>query len=269
MRLEDRVVLVTGGGSGIGAAIARSFDAEGARVAVLDLDPAAAGRVAAEVARGLAVTCDVADRAAVDRAVDEVVQHWGRLDVLVNNAGAVGREEADRLTPKMEAQRAETAAGQVTTSLDATLDLTDEQWRRMLASHLDGTFYCTRAALRVMTQAGSGVIVNMASICGLIGCAGAPHYSAAKAGILGFTKAVAKDVIRQGIRVNAVAPGYIDTPFLDVQTPAFRAAQALAKPIGRLGTTREVAAAVVFLASDDAGFFVGETLSPNGGLVTI
>lgn len=269
MRLEDRVVLVTGAGSGIGAAIARSFGAEGARVAVLDLDPAAAGRVAEDVDRGLAVTCDVADRAAVDRAVDQVVQHWGRLDVLVNNAGAVGREEADRLTPKMEAQRAETAAGRVTTALDATLDLTDEQWRRMLASHLDGTFYCTRAALRVMTPAGSGVIVNMASICGLIGCAGAPHYSAAKAGILGFTKAVAKDVIRQGIRVNAVAPGYVDTPFLDVQTPAFRAAQALAKPIGRLGTPAEVAAAVVFLASDDASFFVGETLSPNGGLVTI
>jgi 3-oxoacyl-[acyl-carrier protein] reductase len=120
-----------------------------------------------------------------------------------------------------------------------------------------------------MSPVGRGVIVNIASICGLVGCAGAPHYSAAKAGILGFTRAVAKDVIRRGIRVNAVAPGYIDTPFLDVQTPAFRAAQALANPIGRLGTPAEVAAAVVFLASDDAGFFVGETLSPNGGLVTI
>ena len=269
MRMDDRVVLVTGGGSGIGAAIARAFDAEGARVAVLDLAPDAAHRVAEGLARGLAVPCDVTDRAAVDAAVDEVARHWGGLDVLVNNAGAVGREEADRLTPKMEAQRAETATGHVTTALDAALDLTDDQWRRMLASHLDGTFYCTRAALRVMSPAGSGVIVNMASICGLIGCAGAPHYSAAKAGVLGFTRAVAKDVIRRGIRVNAVAPGYVDTPFLDVQTPAFRAAQALAKPIGRLGTPAEVAAAVVFLASDDASFFVGETLSPNGGLVTI
>jgi 3-oxoacyl-[acyl-carrier protein] reductase len=268
--MEDRVVLVTGGGSGIGAAIARSFDAEGARVAVLDLDPDAAHRIADELAQGLAVPCDVTDRAAVDTAVDDVARHWGgRLDVLVNNAGAVGREEADRLTPRMEAQRAETATGRVTTALDAALDLTDDQWRRMLASHLDGTFYCTRAALRVMSPAGSGVIVNMASICGLVGCAGAPHYSAAKAGVLGFTRAVAKDVIRRGIRVNAVAPGYVDTPFLDVQTPAFRAAQALAKPIGRLGTPAEVAAAVVFLASDDASFFVGETLSPNGGLVTI
>ena len=269
MRLADQVVLVTGGGSGIGAAVARACDAEGARVAVLDLDGPAAARTAGEVAQGLAVTCDVTDRAAVDRTVDEVVQHWGRLDVLVNNAGAVGREEAERLTPKMEAQRAETAAGRVTTSLDATLDLTDEQWRRMLASHLDGTFYCTRAALRPMTRAGRGAIVNVASICGLIGCTGAPHYSAAKAGVLGFTRAVAKDVIRQGVRVNAVAPGYVDTPFLDVQTAAFRSAQALAKPIGRLGTPAEVAAAVVFLASDEASFFVGETLSPNGGLVTI
>lgn len=269
MRMENRVVLVTGGGSGIGAAIARSFDAEGARVAVLDLDPDAARSVVEGLARGMAVQCDVTDRAAVDLAVDQVARHWGGLDVLVNNAGAVGREEADRLTPRMEAQRAEAAEGGVRTPLDAALDLTDDQWRRTLASHLDGTFYCTRAALRVMSPVGRGVIVNMASICGLIGCAGAPHYAAAKAGILGFTRAVAKDVTRRGIRVNAVAPGYIDTPFLDVQTPAFRAAQALATPIGRLGTPAEVAAAVVFLASDEAGFFVGETLSPNGGLVTI
>ena len=269
MRMQDRVALVTGGASGIGAAIARAFDAEGARVAVLDLDLDAAHRVAEGLAHGLAVGCDVTDRAAVDAAVDEVTQHWGTLDVLVNNAGAVGREEAERLTPRMEAQRAETATGRVTTALDAALDLTDEQWRRTLASHLDGTFYCTRAALRVMSPRGSGVIVNMASICGLIGCAGAPHYSAAKAGVLGFTRAVAKDVIRHGIRVNAVAPGYVDTPFLEVQTPAFKAAQALAKPIGRLGTPEEVAAAVLFLAGDDASFFVGETLSPNGGLVTI
>ena len=144
--------------------------------------------------------------------------------------------------------------------------LTDEEWRLVMSVHLDGTFYSSRAAARSMGPRGSGVIVNMASVCGIEGCAGHPHYSAAKAAILGFTRATAKELIVQGIRVNAIAPGFIDTGgALD----AGRHPQVARTPAGRLGTPDEVAATVAFLASDDAAYYVGATLSPNGGLVTV
>ena len=138
----------------------------------------------------------------------------------------------------------------------------------MLAIHLDGTFYCTRAAVRSMAPRGRGVIVNMSSICGLEGCTGHPHYSAAKAAILGFTKAVAKELIVQGIRVNAVAPGHVGTATLQGEVSEERRALAASTPAGRLAEPEEIAGTVAFLASDDAGYFVGAVLSPNGGLVT-
>ena len=146
--------------------------------------------------------------------------------------------------------------------------LTDDEWRRMLAIHLDGTFYCTRAAVRAMAPRGRGVIVNMSSICGLEGCTGHPHYSAAKAAVLGFTKAAAKELIVQGIRVNAVAPGHVGDR--DAAGRDQRRARAIAAstPAGRLAEPDEIAGTVAFLASDDAGYFVGAVLSPNGGLVT-
>jgi 3-oxoacyl-[acyl-carrier protein] reductase len=134
--------------------------------------------------------------------------------------------------------------------------------------HLDGTFHGTRAAARSMGPRGMGAIVNIASICGLEGCVGHPHYSAAKAGILGFTRAVAKELIVQGIRVNAVAPGFVETG-TQALSDRERARIASRTPIGRHGRPAEIAATVAFLASDDASFFVGETVSPNGGLVTV
>ena len=135
-------------------------------------------------------------------------------DVLVNNAGAIILDHVRRVTPLAERQREEAATGAVTTPLDALVRLTDDEWRRTLAVYLDGTFYCTRAAVRTMGPRGSGVVVNMASICGIEGCSGHPHYSAAKGAVLGFTKAAAKELIVQGIRVNAVAPGHVDTSTL-------------------------------------------------------
>jgi len=174
-----------------------------------------------------------------------------------------------RVSARLDAQRREAAAGKITTPLDALVRLTDDEWRRLLAIHLDGTFYGTRAAARSMVNRGSGgAIVNMASVCGLEGCVGHPHYSAAKAGILGFTRSVAKELILQGIRVNAVAPGFIDTATLRGHLDEKRREIALKTPAGRLGTPEEIAAAVAFLASDDSSYFVGATLSPNGGLVT-
>jgi 3-oxoacyl-[acyl-carrier protein] reductase len=269
MKLDGRVALVTGGGSGIGEAICLALAGEGARVAVVDVNREAAELTAGLVAKGVAIECDVADAEAVDRAVAEVESTLGPLDVLVNNAGIAGRDELDRVLPRMEQQLSEAAAGGVTTALDATVQLTDEEWRRMLSIHLDGTFYCTRAALRSMAPRQSGVIVNIASICGMEGCTGAPHYSAAKAGILGFTRAVAKEVILQGVRVNAIAPGYIDTPLLDDLSETVRQATVMQTPIGRLGTAQEIAALALYLATDEAAFFVGATLSPNGGYVTV
>ena len=269
MNLTGRVAVVTGGGAGIGRAIALRLAADGARVAILDIRQEPAEQTL-ELAGGdgAALVCDVSDSSAVDTTLARIEAELGPVDVLVNNAGAVGLDHLRRIAPRVERQRAEAVDGEVTTPLDALVRLTDDEWRRMLAIHLDGTFYCTRAAARSMAPRGRGVIVNMSSICGLEGCTGHPHYSAAKAAILGFTKAVAKELIVQGVRVNAVAPGHVGTATLQGEVSEERRALAASTPAGRLAEPEEIAGTVAFLASDDAGYFVGAVLSPNGGLVT-
>lgn len=268
MRLDDKVAAVTGGGSGIGEAICHRFAADGATVAAVDISLPQAQQTVDAIGGGLALETDVSDSAAVDAAIARVERDLGPLDILVNNAGAVAVAHVERIGPRLERQREEMANGRVETPLDALVGLSDDEWRQVLAVHLDGTFYCTRAATRSMAARGTGVVVNMASICGIEGCTGHPHYSAAKAGILGFTRATAKELIVQGIRVNAVAPGFVDTARLKGTLNAGRQASAARTPAGRLGTPEEIAATVAFLASDDAAYYVGATLSPNGGLVT-
>jgi 3-oxoacyl-[acyl-carrier protein] reductase len=263
------VAVVTGGAAGIGRAISVRLGQDGARVAVLDIRRDSAEETLRMAGGdGVALVCDVSDSGAVDAAFACVESELGTVDLLVNNAGAVGTEHLRRVTPLLERQRAEAADGAVTTPLDALVRLTDDEWRRMLAIHLDGTFYCTRAAVRSMAPRGRGAIVNMSSVCGLEGCTGHPHYSAAKAAILGFTKAAAKELIVQGIRVNAVAPGHVATDTLRGEISGERRAIAASTPAGRLADPDEIAGTVAFLASDDAGYFVGAVLSPNGGLVT-
>jgi len=274
--LDGRIAFVTGAGSGLGREIALTFARAGARVGVNDLRAEAANDVHRELARlGAALSCgpfvgDVADPAEVRRWFERLAATTGdRLDVLVNNAGFADAdpETQARLARQMEEL---TSTGRVTTPIDATRRLTDERWSRMLAVHLNGTFFCTRAALDLMARAGSGRIISMASIAGLTGIASVPHYSAAKAGIIGFTKAVAREVGAQGILVNAIAPGYIDTPILDVlgeQRGAQTALIAMQTPLGRLGEAREVAATALFLAGPGASYFTGQVLSPNGGIV--
>jgi 3-oxoacyl-[acyl-carrier protein] reductase len=268
LSLDGKVAVVTGGGSGIGEAICIRLGREGARVAVLDVDEGRA-KLTAELAGGIAVRVDVSDSASVDRALAEVETGLGPVDLWVNNAGIPSTAQAERVIPRAEQQLAEAACGgEISTPLDGVVRLPDEEWRRMLAVHLDGTFYGTRAAARSMAPRGSGVIVNMASICGLEGCPGYPHYSAAKAGILGFTRAVARELAVQGVRVNAIAPGYIEAATAGLQGGQVRAALRQRTPLGRMGRPEEIAGTVVFLASEDAGFFVGATLSANGGIVT-
>ena len=212
---------------------------------------------------------DVSDSAAVadmfERAVDDV----GRLDILVNNAGISGIEgndEASRERQALSVQQAQEVAegGPVRTHIDVTVEMTDEEWRRMLAVHLDGTFFCTREALRTMNPQGSGVILNLGSIMGTTGGAGSVHYCAAKAGILGFTRSLAREVVSRGIRVNAIAPGWIETDMtapLEIMKPLIVAQT----PMQRFGDADDIAWAAVYLASEEAKFVTGQVLSPNGG----
>jgi NAD(P)-dependent dehydrogenase (short-subunit alcohol dehydrogenase family) len=269
MRFQDTTALVTGGGSGIGRAIALALAGEGARVAVNDLREEAAQAVVGEIeaagGRALAAPADVADGRAVLKMFTRFLTVWDGLDVLVNNAGAIF--VAPHVLANVQTLAAEVASGQPrATAIDATATLEDGVWRRTLAIHLDGTFHCTREALKVMQVRRRGAIVNMASVAGTGGIAGAPDYSAAKAGIIGFTKSVAKEVAHLGIRVNAVAPGFIDTPLLEALGDDLRALYRAQTPMGRLGTVAEVAAAALYLAAPEAGFVTGQVLSPNGGL---
>jgi 3-oxoacyl-[acyl-carrier protein] reductase len=268
-RLAGKTALVTGAARGIGAAIARRFAEQGARVVVNDLERAAAEKVAAEIG-GVGLAADVADPDAVARMFRDARQAFERLDILVNNAGISGAENDPdgiaRVVDVGQQQMADTLAGNDPTAhFDAILDVSDEEWRRMLAIHLDGTFYCCREALRWMVDSGTrGAIVNMGSIMGTSGGAMAPAYCAAKAGILGFTRSLARDVASRRIRVNAIAPGWIESDMtapLAAIHPMLRAQT----PLGRLGDVDDIAWAAVYLASDEAKFITGQVLSPNGG----
>jgi 2-hydroxycyclohexanecarboxyl-CoA dehydrogenase len=242
MRLEGRIALVTGGASGIGAATARRLAAEGARVWVADIDLTGALSVASEI-DGTAVEMDVADEASVRAAVGET----GDVDVLVNNAGT------DRFA--------------------FFVNTDPELWDFVLGVNLRGTIAVTHAVLGGMQQRGRGAIVNVASEAGRVGSQGSAVYSAAKAGVIGFTRAVARESSRYGVRVNAVAPGPIDTPLLNAAPEEYgeigeRLKQGMiaATSMRRIGQPEEVAAAIAFLASDDASFVTGQTINVSGGL---
>lgn len=268
MKLQGRVALITGAGSGLGRAIALRFAGEGARVAVNDVRRDAAEGVADEIRalgrEAMVLVADVSDSVEVRACFEELVERWGTLDILVNNAGIATL--SDMVKQNMAQSVAELmSGGRSIESIGATRGMSDSQWRRTLSIHLDGTFYCTREALKVMEPARSGRIINIASIAGTTGLLGSPDYSAAKAGIIGLTKAVAREVIGCGIYVNAIAPGFIETPLLDVMDEPMKQMIAVQTPIGRLGTPEEVAAVALYLASDDSSYTVGQVLSPNGG----
>ena len=273
MKLEGRVALITGAGSGIGRAVARLFAREGARVVANDLHAMTAKEtvesLGAQAGAARAIQADVADSGQVKAMFAEIEREMGTLDVLVNNAGIAGTSaaERERLLQRSDARIMEMVSGQgVTTHWDITQDMTDEAWLRMIGVHLNGTFFCTREALRLMSRQNRGAIVNMSSVAGLMGLENVPHYSAAKAGILGFTRAVAREVGSRNIRVNAICPGFIDTPMTQQMSPLMRQAVTMRTPLGRWAEPEEVAKTALFLASDDSSFFTGQWLSPNGGL---
>jgi 3-oxoacyl-[acyl-carrier protein] reductase len=243
--LSEAIAVVTGAGSGIGAAIARALHAAGARVLINDLIAERAEALAAELGeRAAARAGDVSAEADVAAILAACEQAFGAAcTLLVNNAGIVHQAPFETLTA--------------------------EQWDRMIAVHLRGTFLCSRAAIGPMLAAGRGVIINIASQLGQIGGIELCHYSAAKAGIIGLTKSLAREVSRRGVRVNAVAPGPISTDLAMSLSQAWRDAKMAELPLGRFGTPEEVAATVAFLASPAAANYVGQTLGPNSGDVML
>ncbi len=268
MKLSGQKALITGAASGLGREIALTFAREGADVAINDIRREGAEAVAKEIEalgrQSLRLPADISDSIEVRALFEELVDRWQVVDILVNNAGIVIVN--NRVLENFGHMAGEMlAGGPIQTSLAATSTMSDSQWRRTLSVHLDGTFYATREALKIMEPRGSGKIINIASIAGTVGIPSAPDYSAAKAGIIGFTKAVARDVITRGIYVNAIAPGFIDTPLLDAMSDGMKRCAIVQTPIGRLGTPAEVAAVALYLASEESSFTVGQVLSPNGG----
>jgi 3-oxoacyl-[acyl-carrier protein] reductase len=270
MKLAGKLALVTGGGSGIGRAIAVLFANEGADVVVAGRRREPLDETLTLLPKGgksCAITADVSQSASVRSLFEEITRRFGRLDILVNNAGSPAVDDMDRFNKTVEARGREFAGGgAMETQWRITEDMSDELWRSTIAAHLDSTFYCTRAGLKLMSQNGGGAIINVASTAGLTGQEGAPHYSAAKAGMLGFTRALAREVASQNVRVNALCPGFVETPMSEGYSPGFRRGTLGRIPLGRWGTAEEVAAVALFLASDDASYFTGQSLSPNGGI---
>ncbi len=246
-RFLDHRAVVTGAGAGIGKAIALRLAREGAWIVVNDLNADSAEATAAQINKAggaaLAVSGDVSDPRDVDCAYKMGEQAWGSITLAVNNAGIVTQ------SPLAE--------------------MKIEDFDRMIAVHLRGCFLCCRRAIGPMLDAGSGAIINIASQLGQIGGVELAHYSAAKAGIIGLTKSLAREVSEKGVRVNAVAPGPIGTDLVMALSEDWRKAKASELPLGHFGEPDDVAATVAFLASDDAKIYVGQTLGPNSGDVML
>ena len=263
--LEGKVAFITGAGSGLGAAFARRLAADGALVVVNDLSEDAASSVAAEVG-GASAVFDVCDSAAFDAAVDEAVERHGRIDIMINNAGIAPPRDDARFHTLMSNQmlRMEGRIEEMV-PLRALTSLSDQEWDRMIRVHLYGAFHGTRAALRHMEAVRSGTIVNISSILGQSPSPGAAHYSAAKAAIIALTKSAALETAHLGIRINAVCPGYIDTPLLAPFDDAMRAAITTRIGTGRMGRAEELAELVRFLAGPESSYSTGDVFTASGG----
>lgn len=248
LSLEGKKAIVTGagrGGRGIGRGIALALAEAGADVIITSRTNIADAESVAEAVnalgrQGIAVTCDVSDSASVEALFEKAREVFGRVDILVNNAGIT----KDTLLMRM----------------------TDEAWDAVLDSNLKGTFLCTRAASKLMVKQRAGRIINITSVMGQVGNPGQANYSASKAGIIGFTRTVAKELGSRGITVNAVAPGFIETQMTDGFEGENRDAVMKRIPLGRLGSPEDIGATVAFLASDAASYITGQTITVDGGM---
>jgi 3-oxoacyl-[acyl-carrier protein] reductase len=245
MDLTGKVAIITGSGRGIGKAIAMKLAEVGATIVINDVgDATPAEQTVAEIKslgrQAMAVMADVSSSVDVARLVDTVTKTYGKVDILVNNAGITRDQLAMRMT--------------------------DDDWDKVLAIDLKSVFLCTRAVLRPMLKQRSGKIISISSIVGIIGNASQANYAAAKAGIIGFTKTIAKEMGSRGITANAVAPGFIDTPMTQALTEERRQMMLNGIPLGYLGTPRDVAEAVAFLASEEARYITGQVITVDGGI---
>jgi len=247
--LKDKAAIITGGTAGIGREIALAFARQGAHVAIFGTHAERAAEVvqlleqnkAFPTQKILSKLVDVADKKAVDQSIQEITAEFGKVDILINNAGIT----RDGLLMKMS----------------------EEDWDRVIAVNLKSVYNTCQALVRPMLKARSGKIINISSVVGLTGNAGQANYAASKAGMIGFTKSLAKEVASRGICVNCIAPGFIKTPMTDVLTDAQKEALLKQVPMGRLGSPEEIANTAVFLASDWSNYMTGQVLTVDGGMV--
>lgn len=269
-RLKNKIALITGGAKGLGASIAQHFFNEGAEVIICDINIDKAQKTANKL-NGNAYYMDVSNSSSVQNVFRKIETKFKHLDILVNNAGINGFEKRqdlldERIKINNQQSKEFSETGKIESHFDVTVNMSDEEWITMISIHLNGTFFCTREALKIMNKVNKGSIINMGSVLGTTGGPSSPHYSAAKAAILGFTRATARELASRNIRVNAIAPGYIDTDM----TSSLGDVKKIVKsgtPMKKFGEVEDISWAAVYLASEEAKFVTGQTLSPNGGFV--
>tara|TARA_A100001234_G_scaffold2796_1_gene2266 strand:- start:81 stop:905 length:825 start_codon:yes stop_codon:yes gene_type:complete len=269
-RLKNKIALITGGARGLGLSIATHFFNEGAKVILCDINIEEATQKARDL-DGKAYYMDVSNSENVENVFLEIAKKYKTLDILVNNAGINGFEgRQDLLDERIKVNNLQSKEFEtnekIKSHFDVTVNMTDEEWHRMISIHLNGTFFCTREALKIMNNQKEASIINMGSVLGTTGGPSSPHYSAAKAAILGFTRATAKELASRNIRVNAIAPGYIDTDMTSSLGDVKKIVKA-STPMKKFGSPDDIAWAAVYLASNEAKFVTGQTISPNGGFV--
>ena len=269
-RLNGKIAVVTGGAKGLGRSIAEKFQKEGCEIIICDVLSSEA-KIVAKNLKGNSFELDVSNSEQVSDIFNDINKLYNKIDILVNNAGINGFENRPDIIEERnkvnKAQIREYSENKtINTHFDVTVNMSDFDWFKMINTHLSGTFFCTRETLKIMNKYNSGSIINMGSVLGTNGGPSSPHYSAAKGGILAYTRALARELASRNIRVNAIAPGYIDTDM----TNNLGYVKDLIKsqtPMKKFGVAEDIAWAAVYLASDEAKFMTGQTISPNGGFV--